>query len=588
MRVFHRRKGSGQSSAPGAPSISDASPLLARANSGESYETSDEFLARVVLQADVAPAAEEAEEGNAAGAAEFDPAVGDTGTSRPDIAMLATFLLFIFPAIGGLLFGYDIGATSGALTGLKGVHAGVSWAGSNLTPLQTGLIASGSLYGALVGSAAVLLRGNAIGRRQELALAALLYIGGSVCTYFSNDFASLVLSRGLYGLGIGVAMHVAPIYIAETAPPSVRGALVGAKEAFIVAGILLGYSSSYLLSGVDAGWRIGYAVATPLAGILLAGVALWIPESPRYTLLTAEMDGADVNADARLTAAQDLAKLRGLKSHSGADANDPAWRALASEMRETEAGAQVARANTLSIGEFFSQVLRGEGADSSNGGANIRATRSALKIGLGLMLFQQITGQPSVLYYASDILSSAGFSGGGVAQLVAVGLGLFKLLATASSLPFIDSAGRRPLLLLGVGGLTGALVLLGFAAYSMSSGVTTLVGMPVAYASVGALLLYVASYQISFGPISWLIVGEVFPLASRNAALACATLTNFGSNAVVALVLPAVQSSLGESGTYFLFATFAVAAWLFIQSSVPETKGKTLEEIERELGGEGQ
>jgi len=169
-----------------------------------------------------------------------------------------------------------------------------------------------------------------------------------------------------------------------------------------------------------------------------------------------------------------------------------------------------------------------------------------------------------------------------------VGLGLFKLLATASSLPFIDSAGRRPLLLLGVGGLTGALVLLGFAAYSMSSGVTTLVGMPVAYASVGALLLYVASYQISFGPISWLIVGEVFPLASRNAALACATLTNFGSNAVVALVLPAVQSSLGESGTYFLFATFAVAAWLFIQSSVPETKGKTLEEIERELGGEGQ
>ena len=552
-----------------AAGYDERAPMLARALAdGEVGEA--EFLRTAVLMEDGGDTAEGGREN----------AGGDDAVAK--VAIIPTFLLFIFPAIGGMLFGYDIGATSGALAGLKGSHSGVTWAGENLNALQTGLVASASLYGALFGSAAVLVRGNAIGRRQEMGLAAALYIGGALATYWSDSLAVLVLSRGLYGLGIGVAMHVAPIYIAECAPPAVRGALVGAKEAFIVAGILLGYFTSYVLNDVDGGWRYGFALAAPLATVLLDGVATWLPESPRYTLLTAASSGegeSAVDANARLTAARDLAKLRGANPRDGGDSSSPLWRSVAKEMRETEAGAMVARENTLSLGEFFAQVVRG----GAGGSASTTATRRALKIGLGLMLFQQITGQPSVLYYASDILADAGFDGAGTAQLVAVGLGAFKLLATASSLPFIDSAGRRPLLLIGIGGLTVALALLGAAAGALGSGLDTFLGLPVTYASVAALLMYVASYQISFGPISWLIVGEVFPLSSRNAALACATLTNFGANAIVALVLPTVQRDFGQSGTYFLFCALAVASWVFVRSEVPETKGRSLEEIERAL-----
>ena len=190
-----------------------------------------------------------------------------------------------------------------------------------------------------------------------------------------------------------------------------------------------------------------------------------------------------------------------------------------------------------------------------------------------LIVFQQITGQPSVLYYATKIFQDAGFPAAEQATAVSVGLGVFKLLMTFVAVAFVDSAGRRPLLLGGISVILLSLVVLGAAASASASSATALV-------SVAALLLYVGAYQVSFGPIAWLVVGEIFPLSIRNQAVAISTLTNFGSNAVVSQVLPSVQASLGQGNTYFVFAAIAAVALAVVAAIVPETKGRTLEEIQ--------
>jgi len=163
------------------------------------------------------------------------------------------------------------------------------------------------------------------------------------------------------------------------------------------------------------------------------------------------------------------------------------------------------------------------------------------------MLFQQITGQPSVLYYAGRIFQEAGFSSSGAATGVSVVLGVFKLVMTGIAVATVDSWGRRPLLLYGVSGIVGALLLLG----STQAGLVPIPDGAAAWANLMALLIYVGAYQLSFGPVSWLIVGEVFPLRVRGQAIALATLTNFASNFCVSLVLPSLQELYGPSGAWW-------------------------------------
>ncbi|CAI5504873.1 unnamed protein product, partial [Closterium sp. Naga37s-1] len=185
-----------------------------------------------------------------------------------------------------------------------------------------------------------------------------------------------------------------------------------------------------------------------------------------------------------------------------------------------------------------------------------------------------VTGQPSVLYYAGSILQDAGFSAATDATRVSVLLGLFKLGMTGVAIATVDRWGRRPLLLAGVSGLVASLVLLGWT-YSSLSGVPAL--------SVLALLLFVGCYQVSFGPIAWLMVSEVFPLPVRGRAQSIATLLNFASNALVTFALPPIQGALGQAGTFYSFATIGAGALLFIYLWVPETRGLQLEEIEAKL-----
>uniref|UniRef100_A0A0E0KKV8 Major facilitator superfamily (MFS) profile domain-containing protein n=1 Tax=Oryza punctata TaxID=4537 RepID=A0A0E0KKV8_ORYPU len=455
---------------------------------------------------------------------------------------------FLFPALGGLLFGYDIGATSGASISLQSAElSGTTW--FSLSSIQLGLVASGSLYGALGGSLLAYRVADFLGRRIELVTAAALYISGALVTGFAPDFVVLIIGRLLYGIGIGLAMHGAPLYIAETSPSRIRGTLISLKELFIVLGILTGYLVGSLEIDVVGGWRYMFGFGAPLAVIMAIG--MWnLPPSPRWLLLRA-VQGKESVEDNKKKAIQALRSLRG-RSRSD--------RVLADEIDDTLLSIKAAYAEQESEGNIW-KIFEG-------------ASLKAFIIGGGLVLFQQITGQPSVLYYATSILQTAGFAAASDAAKVSILIGLFKLLMTGVAVFKVDDLGRRPLLIGGIGGIAVSLFLL--AAYYK-----ILNTFP--FVAVGALLLYVGSYQVSFGPISWLMVSEIFPLRTRGRGISLAVLTNFGSNALVTFAFSPLQEFLGPANIFLLFGAISLLSLVFVILKVPETKGLTLEEIESKL-----
>ncbi|CAE6248806.1 unnamed protein product [Arabidopsis arenosa] len=460
----------------------------------------------------------------------------------------SVILPFIFPALGGLLFGYDIGATSGATLSLQSpALSGTTW--FNFSPVQLGLVVSGSLYGALLGSISVYGVADFLGRRRELIIAAVLYLLGSLITGCAPDLNILLVGRLLYGFGIGLAMHGAPLYIAETCPSQIRGTLISLKELFIVLGILLGFSVGSFQIDVVGGWRYMYGFGTPVA--LLMGLGMWsLPASPRWLLLRA-VQGKGQLQEYKEKAMLALSKLRG---------RPPGDKISEKLVDDAYLSVKTAYEDEKSGGNFL-EVFQGP---------NLKA----LTIGGGLVLFQQITGQPSVLYYAGSILQTAGFSAAADATRVSVIIGVFKLLMTWVAVAKVDDLGRRPLLIGGVSGIALSLFLL--SAYYKFLG-----GFPLV--AVGALLLYVGCYQISFGPISWLMVSEIFPLRTRGRGISLAVLTNFGSNAIVTFAFSPLKEFLGAENLFLLFGAIALVSLLFVILVVPETKGLSLEEIESKI-----
>ncbi|TYH24054.1 hypothetical protein ES288_A03G061200v1 [Gossypium darwinii] len=455
---------------------------------------------------------------------------------------------FLFPALGGLLFGYDIGATSGATISLQSPELSVTtW--FNLSAIQLGLVVSGSLYGALLGSLLVYPIADSLGRRRELLIAALLYVLGGVLTAFAPGLSVLLVGRLLYGLGIGLAMHGAPLYIAETCPSQIRGTLISLKELFIVLGILLGYFVGSFQINAVGGWRYMYGCSAPVA--LLMGLGMWsLPPSPRWLILRA-VQGKGSLQELKEKAILALSKLRG---------RAPGDAASEKQIEDTLISVKSAYMEQESEGNIL-EVFQGP-------------SLKAFIIGGGLVLFQQITGQPSVLYYAGPILQSAGFSAAADATRLSVVVGLFKLLMTWIAVAKVDDLGRRPLLIGGVGGIALSLFLL--CAYYKFLG-------EFPYVAVAALLLYVGCYQISFGPISWLMVSEIFPLRTRGKGISLAVLTNFGSNAIVTFAFSPLKELLGAENLFLLFGGIALISLLFVALYVPETKGLSLEEIESKI-----
>lgn len=472
---------------------------------------------------------------------EQEPLIIGTHTSESYTVSAAIFP-FLFPALGGLLYGYDIGATSCATISVESAtSSGISW--YNLSSVEIGLITSGSLYGALIGSVLAFNIADFLGRRRELITAAILYLIGALVTALAPDFVVMVIGRFVFGIGIGLAMHAAPMYIAETAPSQIRGQLISLKEFFIVLGMVAGYGIGSLLVDTTAGWRYMYGASTPLAVIMGIGM-WWLPASPRWLLLCA-IQGKGNSQDLKETAICCLCRLRGQAIGEAASQQ-------VDEILDELSFVGEERKVT------FSELFHGK-------------CLKAIIIGGGLVLFQQITGQPSVLYYAATILESAGFSAASDATRVSILLGLLKLIMTGVAVVVVDKLGRRPLLLGGVSGIVVSLFLLG-SYYLFLDNVPAI--------AVVALLVYVGCYQLSFGPIGWLMISEIFPLRLRGKGLSIAVLINFGANALVTFAFSPLKAWLGAGVVFYVFGVIAVLSLLFIFFVVPETKGLTLEEIE--------
>eukprot|EP01035_Chromulina_nebulosa_P022676 gene22676-29361_t len=441
---------------------------------------------------------------------------------------------FVTAALGGLLFGSDIGSSSSVV---RILGEKVSDFGS-LDSIQLGQLASSSLLGAMIASASLIKIGDKqLGRKTELITASLLFTLGTILEYIAPSFSLELIGRAIYGLGIGTAMHVAPLYIAETSPSDIRGKLVSLKEAAIVGGIVLGYATGVAFNG-DSNWRLIYGSVLPLEILMLFG-ALYVSESPRWLALRGKGDEA----------VKSIQRIQGISKDSAEES--------------VKAMIRTADNNEKPASELFDELFSSP------------YNKQALLIGVGLVLLQQLSGQPSVLYFANRIFEQAGLG-----FEAALGVGIFKFVMTLISSVLVENpkGGRKSLLTYGSIGMTVALTLI-----TLLFGFCDSRDPAVQNAIIACILGFVGSYQIGYGPITWLILSEIFPLKVRSAAVSIGTLANFGSNLLVTLLFEYERQNFGE---YILFLQFTIVSLFgiyFINKEVFETRGLSLEDIEKKL-----
>lgn len=501
---------------------------------------------------------------------------------------ISAFLIFFFPALGGLLFGYDIGATSAVITQLESsAYSGVSWYETvDDSSLLQGTITSIGMLGAMLGSMTCFAVADDLGRRRSLLLASLLFMLGSVTEAISGDsswdattgISVLITGRLVYGYGCGFAMHGAPAYIGEMAPASIRGLLVSLKEAFIVLGMVLGYTIGYLYSETESGWRSTYLWACPIAVVMMCGMA-YLPYSARWLALKGRIN------EARHSLKFVIPNL----PESEVDA-----------IREVAQKAAESQSNTSWTADWNR--------------LSAPSVMPALVAGVGLVFLQQVTGQPSVLYYADSIFTDVGLS-----TIASIAVSVFKLVATLFATFTVDNYGRKLLLYIGCSLMLIALLVLGTAflfpytsadeCYAYTTEATC--SSACAWSSscdddcisagydddnctccgtdgidtqkaviLTALFVYIGGYQVGFGPISWLLISEIFPLEVRGKAVSIAVVTNFFWNTVMTFFFPVEIEIIGSSATFYIYALILVGGIYFIFYRVPETKGLSLEEIE--------
>ncbi len=424
-------------------------------------------------------------------------------------------------ALAGLLFGYDTGVISGAILFVRKDFL--------LSTFQEEVVVSAVLLGAVAGAAFGGKLADALGRRKLLIQVAILFIIGAIGTALAPTPTLLAIGRVVVGIAIGIASFTAPLYISEVSPPAIRGKLVSLNQLMITLGIVVSYLADYGLADKEA-WRWMFGLAAIPALILLIGL-FFVPESPRWLM------GRSMEDQARAV----LEKVR--------ESGD-----VSAELAEIK--------EDLSLQEGGWREL-----------LNV-SLRRPLIIGIGLAIFQQFTGINTVIYYAPTIFQLAGLHSASAAILATVGVGVVNVLLTIVALRILDRAGRRPLLLWGLVGMVISLGVLG-AAFLLAGSSPI-----VAWLAVISLALYVACFAIGLGPVFWLLISEIYPLKIRGRAMGVATMMNWGSNLIVALTFLSLLHSLGRSATFWLYGVIGILAWFFVYRLVPETKGRTLEQID--------
>ncbi|XP_076012719.1 solute carrier family 2, facilitated glucose transporter member 10 [Genypterus blacodes] len=471
------------------------------------------------------------------------------------------FLASVASTLGGLVFGYELGIISGALLQLK--------AEFGLSCIQQEFLVSALLIGALlasvVGAASRLI--DRSGRRNSILLSNLLILAGSLILLVSS-YPAQVLGRITVGSAMCISSMSCCIFVSELVSPHRRGSLVTLYEAGITVGILAAYAINYILSGTSSGWKWMFGLAVVPTLLQLAAIR-FLPSNSEEC----------VSREDRTQPERDLRSQNQEQDDS--------------EVQSTEQ-------------YTFKYLFHHKD--------NMR-TRTV--IGLALVTFQQLTGQPNLLLYASTIFHSVGFHSQASAVLASVGVGVIKVVTTLISMVISDRVGRRPLLIGGCVVMALGLMTIGLLSGRLFSeasrpcvskdfmnNATSLPHVPAhnqsVFDSLGArpletqgtvehwvillcMLAVVAAYSVGFGPMTWLVLSEIFPAAVRGQAFAFASCFNWAANLLVTCTFLNVIDWIGLSGTFLFYGINAVAAGLFFYFLLPETKGKSLEEIDEEL-----
>ena len=440
-------------------------------------------------------------------------------------------------SLGGLLFGFDTAVISGTFSFIEQYFS--------LNEIEIGWFTSSALIGAIIGALVSGSLSDRFGRKPILIIAAFLFFISALGCTIPNSFIFLIVARIIGGIGVGMASVLAPLYISEFSPPKIRGKLIALYQLSIVIGILLAYLSNWLLLKfsqestslfnetyklykifVSEVWRGMFGLEMIPSGLFILLLFL-IPESPRWLIKNNNPEkGFNI-----------LTKISGKK---------------------------IAEKEFIEIKNSINK-FKGRIADLLRPGL-----RLALLVGIGLSVFGQFTGVNIIIYYGPTILENAGFKIDGALQFQ-VAIGLINLIFTILALWKIDRWGRRPLLVYGMFSVFISLIIIAFQfTFDSSQGILIVV----------MLCIYMASLALSINAVIWVLIGEIFPNRIRGSAMSIVTFTNWGANFLTAFTFPWYIDKIGMGGGFFTFAGMCLLATIFFNKYVPETKGKTLEEIE--------
>ena len=447
-------------------------------------------------------------------------------TARPNVDRAFIWKVSSIAGLGGVLYGFDMGIIAAALIFVRSAFS--------LSTQMEEVVVSVVLVGSMVGAVGGGVLADRAGRRTVLAWGGALFIAGSILAPISPNVATLIVSRILLGIAIGFTSVTAPVYVSELAPRQSRGMLIGLYQFALTVGIALADLAGYWLAGGHA-WRWMFGLGA-IPAVFFLVLVLTVPESPRWLVAHGKL----VQAQAVLRSYADEATAHSMLEEIRASlmvATEKRWRALWTP-----------------------------------------TVRKALVIAVGFTVLQQVTGINTIIYYGPQIFALAGIGSDKNAIFATLLVAVVNVLATVIALVLVDRVGRKPLLYWGVSGMTIALLVLAFAFHNESA-----LSSSLGIIATACLMVYIACFAFSMGPIAWIIVAEVFPLRLRGRGVAAATLGSGASNTLVSLTFLSLIKTAGNTATFCIYAVFCILTLLFVRFVMPETKGCELESISIEV-----
>ncbi|XP_012069681.2 putative polyol transporter 1 [Jatropha curcas] len=467
----------------------------------------------------------------------------------------------VLASMTSILLGYDIGVMSGAAIYIKD--------DLQISDFQVEVLVGTLNIYSLVGSAAAGRTSDWIGRRYTIVVAGAIFFVGALLMGFATTYAFLMVGRLVAGIGVGYALMIAPVYTAEVSPASSRGFLTSFPEVFINGGILLGYVSNFAFSKLPThlSWRFMLGIGA-VPSVFLALIVLVMPESPRWLILQGRLGEAkrvlDRTSDSKEESEARLADIKDadIKEAAGIpqDCND-----------------DIVQVQKQSHGEGVWRELLLHPTPS---------VRHILVCAIGIHFFQQASGIDAVVLYSPRIFEKAGIQSDNKKLLATVAVGFVKTMFILVATFLLDRIGRRPLLLTSVAGMIFSLATLGFSLTiidhshdKLTWAIVLCLTMVLAYVAF-LVLAYVAFFSIGMGPITWVYSSEIFPLRLRAQGTSMGVAVNRLTSGVISTTFISLYKGITIGGAFFLFAAIAAVAWTFFFTCLPETRGRTLEDME--------